>query len=242
MKCTFLLLVLTGLNLIFQNSAQADTYINTFCFDTQQAGQSPTSSQHDFELTVSAISDKYFRCDGKHQDSAQNSPTNFYGSAILSQSNDIDMTMIAPTRHSTTNYLIRLNTKASGIVAGTYQKILLGHSPAQTTVETGTIHLTVCDQPRTGSETIDNDDDGYTDAQGDCNDSDATVFPQAPEICGDGIDQNCDSIDDICDFDQDGYSTEIDCDDTNPNIHPGAQDHPFDKIDLDCNPLTYPVN
>ena len=38
---------------------------------------------------------------------------------------------------------------------------------------------------------VDADKDGYTVAQGDCNDSDATIYPSATEICGDGIDQDC---------------------------------------------------
>ena len=37
----------------------------------------------------------------------------------------------------------------------------------------------------------------------DCNDTNVTVFPGAPEICGDGIDQDC-AGDILADFDQDG--------------------------------------
>ena len=36
----------------------------------------------------------------------------------------------------------------------------------------------------------DDDGDGFTVAQGDCNDNDNTIFPGAPELC-DGIDNNC---------------------------------------------------
>jgi hypothetical protein len=38
---------------------------------------------------------------------------------------------------------------------------------------------------------VDNDSDGYTICDGDCNDSDSTIYPGAMEIC-DGIDNNCD--------------------------------------------------
>jgi len=45
---------------------------------------------------------------------------------------------------------------------------------------------------------IDNDGDGLTENQGDCNDADSTIYPGATEVCGDGIDQNCDGIDLVC--------------------------------------------
>ena len=38
----------------------------------------------------------------------------------------------------------------------------------------------------------DTDGDGFTPAEGDCNCNDPQIYPGAPEICGDGIDQNCD--------------------------------------------------
>jgi beta-glucanase (GH16 family) len=43
---------------------------------------------------------------------------------------------------------------------------------------------------------IDDDNDGYTENQGDCNDNDPTQNPGAIDLnCGDGIDQNCDGRD-----------------------------------------------
>lgn len=45
---------------------------------------------------------------------------------------------------------------------------------------------------------IDDDNDGFTEHQGDCNDADHTIHPGAVETCGDGIDQNCDTIDQNC--------------------------------------------
>jgi len=45
---------------------------------------------------------------------------------------------------------------------------------------------------------IDDDGDGYTENQGDCNDNDASIYPGAEDICGDGIDQDCNGSDVEC--------------------------------------------
>ena len=64
---------------------------------------------------------------------------------------------------------------------------------------------------------IDNDSDGFSIAQGDCNDSDPSIHPGAAEIIGNRIDDNCNGIadedaqgnppvDDMEDDDSDGYT------------------------------------
>ena len=86
--------------------------------------------------------------------------------------------------------------------------------------------------------TTDADGDGLTACLGDCNDGDATVNPDATEIC-DGLDNNCDgAIDEgFTDDDGDGVAACAgDCDDTDPTISP-LEPELCDGIDTDCNGL-----
>ena len=103
----------------------------------------------------------------------------------------------------------------------------------------------------------DADGDGVTVAQGDCNDNDPTIYPGAPEIIGDGIDQNCDLCDQCyVDLDNDGIggssttqdddldcdnesipntsSVTGDCNDGNATVYPGATEIVGDGVDQNC--------
>lgn len=71
---------------------------------------------------------------------------------------------------------------------------------------------------------------------GDCNDSDPSISPSAPEI-PDGRDNDCDGLVDessVTDDDGDGYDSTADCDDTDPSIHPDAIEVSGDGVDSNC--------
>ncbi len=96
----------------------------------------------------------------------------------------------------------------------------------------------------------DGDGDGYYLEPGcgtieDCDDHDPSVHPGAPEVCGDGLDNDCDGeVDEGCgtciDGDGDGFylesgcGTVADCADDDPSINPAAAEIGGDGVDNNC--------
>jgi hypothetical protein len=86
---------------------------------------------------------------------------------------------------------------------------------------------------------IDEDGDGHC-VPADCDDSNANIHPKAPELCDNGIDDNCNGQTDegcgnVCiDNDQDGHCIPADCNDANTNVHPRAPEICGNGIDDNC--------
>ena len=83
----------------------------------------------------------------------------------------------------------------------------------------------------------DADGDGYTEADGDCDDDDASTSPDATEIWYDGVDSDCSGTSDY-DVDGDGHDSSawggLDCDDGDSATSPSATETWYDGIDSDC--------
>jgi hypothetical protein len=80
----------------------------------------------------------------------------------------------------------------------------------------------------------DGDRDGFSSAV-DCNDGAANIFPGAPEVFDNGVDENCDGRDNPnLDRDRDGFPQPADCDDGNAAIRPGALEIRGNKVDENC--------
>ena len=119
--------------------------------------------------------------------------------------------------------------------------------------------LAACGPDPNGVTLLDADGDGYSEADGDCDDGDADRHPGADELCN-GVDDDCDGVVDppsssdasswYNDRDGDGYgeptyastscepntgqvADHSDCDDGNANVNPGV-DELCNGVDDDC--------
>lgn len=126
------------------------------------------------------------------------------------------------------------------------------------------IHASPTDMSLAGETCLDNDLDGVTTCENDCNDNDPDRYPGNPEIC-DGKDNDCDGLIDedvgniyYLDSDGDGFGDpdtsemicdliypvppgyipiDSDCDDSNNAVNPDATEICDDGIDNNCNGL-----
>jgi Putative metal-binding motif/RTX calcium-binding nonapeptide repeat (4 copies) len=80
----------------------------------------------------------------------------------------------------------------------------------------------------------DNDLDGFSTAV-DCDDGLRSIFPGAPEILENGVDENCNGVDDRnLDRDADGVPIPLDCNDADRSIRPGAPEIRGNNVDENC--------
>ncbi len=131
-------------------------------------------------------------------------------------------------------------------------------APTPTPTPTPTPEPTPEPAPTPTPTCTDADGDGFAAEGGNCgqldtDDSNAAIYPGAPENCTDGIDNNSNNLIDAqdpnavdcpvanrTDMDGDGYAVEggafgpVDCDDSNPDVHPGATEICDDGFDNNC--------
>ena len=122
-----------------------------------------------------------------------------------------------------------LGAGESAVLAVTFRP--LGYPDADGALWLGSAFLALA-----GQTVADADGDGdEAEAAGgsDCDDGDPAVYLGAPEVCGDGVDQDCAPGGDS-DCDADGLAAPGDCDDTDPSVGPGHADDQDDGQDDDC--------
>ena len=87
----------------------------------------------------------------------------------------------------------------------------------------------------------DADGDGFTEADGDCDDAEATTNPAATETYYDGVDSDCDGESDY-DADRDGHTSSVfggtDCDESDASVNPDAIEIYYDGVDSNCDALS----
>ena len=93
------------------------------------------------------------------------------------------------------------------------------------------------------SDAVDDDGDGFTEADGDCDDGDATISPGVTEVACDDVDNDCDGALHADEMDDDGDGLDEcggDCDDADPTVRPLAPELLCDHLDNDCDGALHP--
>ena len=132
---------------------------------------------------------------------------------------------------------------ASGLVGWTPTADQLGDQNVIVRVEDGAENVAlqkyVITVSQPGPDDLDDDGDGLSENQGDCDDTNPSIRPGILDVPGDGIDQDCDGADAIdpltTDDDGDGFSeNQGDCNDADAALNPGATDALGNGIDENC--------
>lgn len=213
--------ILSGLMLMLLSASTAYSveYIGVTCIDI---ASTPTATRA-LELAITTVNEKYVSLAGTHKNKTGTTVGSAVGTASLmgddliatvNASYAVDSTMEA------TLYQFNFDTAEN---TGTFQSITqqsINGTMTPTNYKSGGAALVACNAPLTvfsGSTPpptdpppvtpppTSNEEEGCYDndkdftacisAGGpDCNDNDPTISPLKPEICGDGIDQNCNGI------------------------------------------------
>lgn len=208
--------ILAGLMLMLLSASTAYSveYIGVTCIDI---ASTPTANRV-LELAITTVNEKYVSLAGTHKNQAGSTVGSAVGTASL-MGDDLIATVNASyavgSTMEATLYQFNFDTAEN---TGTFQSITqqsINGTMTPTNYKSGGAALVACNAPLTvfngstpppvtlppssneepGCYDNDNDFSACISAGGsDCNDNDPTISPLKPEICGDGIDNNCNGI------------------------------------------------
>lgn len=234
--------ILTFLTIVlFVSPVYSADFIGEYCIDIQ----SENSTHRAFTVAISEVTSGYYQLTGKFftSEADQLGTGATYGSAYI---NDEDHAIINLTEsHPNAGGLLTAKyyfdfrtTNSEPPLLGSFQSFqtLVDSEGESSEISSGTAYMINCSTSLPVISDLDFDGDGYSQDQGDCNDTDKTIFPGADEIFNDGINQDCDDLTDPVnvDYDGDGYFAQDECNDNDPSIYPGAVEICGDNIDQNC--------